>query len=90
MQVDLTVEQEAFIQQAIAIGRYRTAEDAVQDAMARWEESERRHLKLVAALDDAESDLAAGRYSDYTNETLPDLAVELKNEARQLQGSKRY
>ena len=86
MQVDLTVEQEAFIQQAVALGRYRSAEDAVKDAMARWEESERRHLELVTALDEAESDLAAGRYSDYSDETLPDLAAELKNEARQLRG----
>ena len=83
MQVELTVEQEAFIQQAVAIGRYRSPEDAVQDAMARWEESERRHLELLTALDEAESDLAAGRYFDYTNDTLPDLAAELKNEARQ-------
>ena len=83
MQVDLTVEQETFIQQAIASGRYRTAEDAVLDAMARWEESERAHLELVTALDEAESDLTAGRYSDYTNETLLDLAAELKSEARQ-------
>jgi putative addiction module CopG family antidote len=82
MQVDLTLEQEAFIQQAIASGRYRTAEDAVQDAMARWEEREQSHLELLATLDEAESDLAAGQYADYTNETLPDLATELKGEAR--------
>jgi putative addiction module CopG family antidote len=89
MQVDLTVEQEAFIQQAIASGRYRTAEEAVQEAMARWEEGERARLELMTALDEAESDLAGGRYSDYTDETLPNLAVELKSEARGLHRSER-
>ena len=32
--------------------------------------------------EEAESDLEAGRYSDYTDETLPRLAAELKCEAR--------
>jgi putative addiction module CopG family antidote len=89
MQVELTVEQEAFIQQAIASGRYRTAEEAVQEAMARWEAGERAHVELVTALDEAESDMAGGRYSDYTDETLADLAAELKSEARGLHSSER-
>jgi hypothetical protein len=57
--------------------------------MARWEEGERAHVELVTALDEAESDIAGGRYSDYTDETLPDLAVELKSEARRLHRSER-
>lgn len=76
-------EQEAFIRQGIASGRYQTAEDAVRDAMARWEQDERARVELLAAFDEAESDLEAGRYADYTNETLPRLADELKREARE-------
>ena len=45
---------------------------------------ERRRVELMAALDEAEADLEAGRYTDYTPETLPQLAVELKREARML------
>ena len=41
MEVVFTADQEAFIRQAIASGRYRSPEDAVRDAMTRWEESER-------------------------------------------------
>ena len=77
-------DQETFIRLGIASGRYRTAEDAVRDAMSRWEEGERTRLELLAALDDAEADLEAGRFVDYTSEMLPIMADELKREARAL------
>ena len=38
MEVHFTPDQEAFVRQAIASGRYQTAEDAVRDAMTQWEE----------------------------------------------------
>lgn len=82
MQFEPTADQQAFIHRAIASGRYRSADEAVQDAMARWEEDERRRIELLAAFDDAESDLSTGHYTDYTSETLPVLADELKHEAR--------
>lgn len=84
MEVHLTPDQEAFIRQAVESGRYRTTEDAVREAMARWEENERARLELMAALDEAESDLASGQYRDYAIQALPALAVELKREARAL------
>jgi putative addiction module CopG family antidote len=77
-----TPDQEAFIRQAIASGRYRTPEDALRDAMARWEQSERARIELLAALDEAEADVEAGHSSDYTEATLPQLARELKHDAR--------
>jgi putative addiction module CopG family antidote len=84
MEVQLTPDQEAFIRKAVASGRYPSVEDAVRDAMVRWEEGERARLELLAALDEAEADLEAGRYTDYTDATLPRLANELKREARKL------
>ena len=84
MQIELTPDQEAFIQSAIADGRYQTPEDAVRDAMAHWEESERRRLELLTAFDEAETDLAAGRFTEYTQAGLPQLAEELKQEGRKL------
>jgi putative addiction module CopG family antidote len=83
-------DQEAFIRQGIANGRYQTAEDAVRDAMSRWEERERTRLELLATLDEAEADLETGRYTDYSNETLPLLADELKREARTLRNRERH
>lgn len=82
-------DQEAFIRQGIANGRYRTAEDAVRDAMARWEEGERIRLELLTTLDEAEADLETGRYADYSDGTLPMLAAELKREARTLRNPER-
>ena len=82
MEVWLTPDQEAFIRQAIASGRYQTPEEAVRDAMARWEESERARIELLTALDDAEGDLATAQYTDWTEETLPQLSAELKREGR--------
>ncbi len=84
MEVQLTPDQEAFIRQAVASGRYTSAEAAVRDAMARWEERERGRLELLATLDAAQADLNAGLYTDYTDATLPRLAEELKREARDL------
>ena len=41
-------------------------------------------VEILAALDEAEVDIGAGRYADYTDATLPVLADELKREARSL------
>jgi putative addiction module CopG family antidote len=89
MEVNFTPNQEALLRQAVASGRYRTAEDAVRDAVARWEECECAREELLATLDEAEADVEAGRYADYTDETLPVLAGELKREARVLQNRER-
>jgi len=59
-----------------------TPKDAVQEALALWEERERSRSELLAALDEAEADLQAGRYTDYTDESLLGLAEKLKHEAR--------
>jgi Arc/MetJ-type ribon-helix-helix transcriptional regulator len=47
-ELQLTLDQEAFIRQAIESGRLQRKEDAVQQAMSFWEERERRRLKIFA------------------------------------------
>jgi putative addiction module CopG family antidote len=84
MEIHLSPDQKAFIRQAIERGRLNREEEAVQEALLLWEERERARVELLAALDEAETDLEAGRFSDYTDKTLPSLADELKNEARAL------
>jgi putative addiction module CopG family antidote len=84
MEIHLSPGQKAFIRQAIERGRLNREEDAVQEALSLWEERERARVELLAALDEAETDLEAGRYKDYTDGTLPTLANELKTEARAL------
>ena len=87
MEVRLTPDQKILIQRAIEQGRYRSAEDAVRDAMARWEERERQRIDLTTDIARAETELLSGRFSDYTDDTLPLLAEELKREAREIRAS---
>jgi putative addiction module CopG family antidote len=82
MEVRLTPEQQAFVQLAVKSGRYQSAEDAVRDALIRWQEDERLRAETIAALDEAESDLGAGLYRDYSESSLPQLVRELKAEGR--------
>jgi putative addiction module CopG family antidote len=84
MEIHLTPDQEAFVREAVASGRVRDAEEAVRQAMLLWEERERRRLEILAALDAAELDMKEGRFREYTKESLPKLAEELKQEARRL------
>ena len=84
MEVRPTPDQKAFIRRAIESGRLHDEEDAVREALSLWEERERARTEILAALDEAEADLDAGRYADYTDATLPALAEELKREGRSL------
>ena len=87
MEVELTPDQQAFVQLAIRNGRYRSAEDAVREAMLYWEERERARAELTAAIDEADADLDAGRFRDYTDAALSMLAEELKNEGRAIRSA---
>ncbi len=84
MQIDLTPDQREFVHRAIASGRFRREEDAVEEAMALWEERERARIEILAALDASEADLEAGCYDDYTREVSSRLAEDLKFQARAL------
>ncbi len=60
MNVELTPEQRAFVRRAIESGRFNREEEAVEEALALWEERERRRLEVLAMLDDADAFLARG------------------------------
>lgn len=86
MEVQLTPDQKAFVRQAIETGRLRHEEEAVQEAFSLWERRERNRVEILAALDEAESNLETGDFTDYTEESLPQLAEALKREARGSRG----
>ena len=73
MEVRLTPEQQAFVQMAVRSGRYRNAEDAIRDAIARWEEDARSRAETIAAVDAGLADLETGRFRDYSDSTLAQL-----------------
>jgi len=82
MQVNLTPGQETVVKYAIDSGRLQRAEEAVEEALLLWEERERNRIEILMAVDEAERDLAAVRVTEYTATTLPQLAADLKREAR--------
>jgi Arc/MetJ-type ribon-helix-helix transcriptional regulator len=82
MQVELTKEQQEFIQRAIADGRLGQAQDAVQEALCLWVERERRREEILAAIDQADASLASGEGIEITPEAMCDLAEDVKRRGR--------
>ena len=78
MEVNLTPDQEAFVRQAIESGRFRRKEDAVQEALCLWEERERKRAEFLATLDDAKASLARGEGRTITQQSMRELAEEVK------------
>lgn len=82
MEVQLTPDQQAFVRQAIQSGRLQREEDAVKEALSLWEERERSRAGLLAAVGDAEASLAAGEGRIVTQESMRELAQEVKHRGR--------
>lgn len=82
MNVQLTPDQRAFIRDAIASGRLRREEDAVREALALWEQRERGRAQILAAVDAAEASLARGMGRPITQESVRQLAGEVKSRGR--------
>ena len=82
MNVELTPDQRALVKLAIESGRFSDEEQAVNEALALWEERERRRLETLAAIDDAEASLAAGEGRPITEESMKTLAEEIKERGR--------
>jgi len=78
MDVQLTEDQKAFIRQAIGTGRFQREEDAVREALSLWEERERKRAEFLATLDDAKASLAHGEGRVITQESMRQLAQEVK------------
>jgi putative addiction module CopG family antidote len=82
MEVHLTADQEAFVRQAIATGRFQRAEDAVREALMVWEERERRRAETLVAVDAAEASIARGAGRAITQASMRDLADRVKKRGR--------
>lgn len=82
MDVQLTSGQKAFARRAIESGRLHTEEDAVQEALALWEERERQQAEFLLTLDDARTSLAHGEGRVITQESMRRLAEEVKERGR--------
>lgn len=80
MEVQLTPDQKAFVRQAIESGRLHGEEDAVKEALALWEERERRRLSILLATDHAEASLRRGEGRSFNS---PEAARQLAQDVRQ-------
>ena len=78
MNVELTPDQRAFVQKAIESGRFSREEEAVQEALALWEERARRRFEIIAMIDEADASLAHGEGREFTKESTPTLVEEAK------------
>jgi putative addiction module CopG family antidote len=82
MEIRLTPDQEAFVRQGIAAGRFQSEADAVAEALALWEEQERRRAEILAAVDLAEASLDRGEGIVVSEESMRELAEDVKRRGR--------
>jgi putative addiction module CopG family antidote len=82
MDVQLTSDQKVFVRRAIKSGRFQTEEDAVREALALWEERERQKAEFLLSLDDARASLARGEGRVISQESMQDMAEEVKQRGR--------
>ena len=82
MDVHLTSDQAAFVRQAIESGRLQSEEDAVQEALALWEERERLRAEFLLNLQEANAAVAHGNGRVITQESMRELAEEVKQRGR--------
>jgi Arc/MetJ-type ribon-helix-helix transcriptional regulator len=82
MIVHLTPDRKAFVRDAIASGRLHSEEDAMREALALWERRERVRAEILASVDVAEAALARGEGRVITQESMRDLAAEVKQRGR--------
>jgi Arc/MetJ-type ribon-helix-helix transcriptional regulator len=82
MDIQLTPDQKAFVSRAIENGRLRSEEEAVLEALALWEERERQRAELLLTLDDARASLLRGEGRVISQESMQQLAREVKERGR--------
>jgi Arc/MetJ-type ribon-helix-helix transcriptional regulator len=82
MEVQLTPDQKAFVRQAIESGRLHREEDAVQEALSLWDERERTRAEILTAVDLADASIARGEGRVITQESMRQLADEVKQRGR--------
>ncbi len=82
MEVHLTPDQKAFVRQGIASGRFDSEVDAVAEALSLWEERERSRAEILAAVDAAEASLDRGEGIVVTEQSMRELADDVKKRGR--------
>jgi putative addiction module CopG family antidote len=82
MEVELTADRQAFIRRAIDNGRFQTETDAVREALALWEDRERKRAEFLMTIEEARASLARGEGRVITEESVRQLATDVKDRGR--------
>ena len=82
MNVNLTPDQEAFVRQAIESGRLHDEQEALQEALALWEERERRRQELLASVESARDAHARGEGRLLSDNSIRELTDQVKARGR--------
>jgi putative addiction module CopG family antidote len=82
MEIELTADQRAFARHAVEAGRLGSEEEAVKEALALWEERERRRVEFRATIDEARASLARGEGRPITQESMRELSAAVKERGR--------
>ena len=82
MEVQFTPDQQTFVRQAIETGRVPNEEAAVRQALSMWEERERIRVEIIADVDVAEASIARGEGRVITQQSMRELAEEVKQRGR--------
>jgi hypothetical protein len=82
MEITPTSDQALLIRQAIEAGRIDSPERAGQEAMALWEDYERRRADILAKVDAGEASVARGDGISITRSSMRELAECVKHRGR--------
>ena len=82
MEVHLTPNQQALVRQAIESGRLHDEGAAVREALALWEDWELARTDLITSLDEAEASIERGESIIITDESMRQLAEDVKQRGR--------
>ena len=83
MEVSLTPDQQTFVRLAIESGRLRNERDAIEEALALWEQRERKRAELLAAMDSADTSLDRDEAHVITEDAMRQLAEDVKRRGRE-------
>jgi hypothetical protein len=61
---------------------FTTKNEAVKEALSLWEERERRRVEILSAVDEAEASVARGEGLPVTQQSMGELAADVKRRGR--------
>jgi hypothetical protein len=88
MEISLTFDQETYLAQ-IAARTGRSADEAVQEALAEWVDRQTALLDFRATLDEAQASIVGGEGIEITQDSMRDLAEDVKRRGLERVAAKR-